>query len=242
MADLISAQHSRTAALIGNEGLSRLQNARVAVFGIGGVGGHLAEALARAGVGHIHLIDRDVVSLSNINRQAVALHSTVGRPKAEVMAERIRDINPDCHVTDSVCFYLPENAGEFDLSSYDFVADCVDTVSAKLELAGRCEEANTPIIAAMGAGNKMDATAFEVADLSKTSVCPLARIMRKELKKRGINHLKVVYSQEEALTPTGWEEEAAAIGKRQIPGSVSFVPGAAGLILAGEVIKDLARG
>ena len=164
----IPPEHVRTAALIGEEGLFSLQNASVAVFGVGGVGGHLAEALARAGVGRIHLIDRDTVSLSNINRQAVALHSTVGRPKVEVMAERIRDINPACSVTATVAFYLPETAHEFDLSAYDFVADCVDTVAAKLELAQRCDASNTPIIAAMGAGNKLHPERFRISDISKT--------------------------------------------------------------------------
>ena len=234
MNDHLSAEHSRTAALIGEEGLHRLASARVAVFGIGGVGGHLAEALARAGVGHIHLIDRDTVSLSNINRQAVALHSTVGRPKAEVMAERIRDINPDCYVESSVCFYLPENAGEFDLSRYDFVADCVDTVAAKLELAVRCQEVGTPLIAAMGAGNKLHPERFHISDISKTETDPLARVMRRELKKRGVKKLLCVWSDEPPIP-------ANIIGDdgRPAPASISFTPSAMGLIMAGEIIRAL---
>ena len=234
MNDRISAEHSRTAALIGTEGFFRLQRASVAVFGIGGVGGHLAEALARAGVGRIHLIDRDVVSLSNINRQAVALHSTVGRPKAEVMAERIRDINPDCEVTASVCFYLPENAPDFDLSAYDFVADCVDTVAAKIELAVRCEDVGTPLIAAMGAGNKLHPEAFRISDISKTETDPLARVMRHELKKRGVKKLLCVWSDEPPLP-------ANIVGDngRPAPASIAFTPSAMGLVMAGEIIRKL---
>lgn len=234
MTDPISAEHSRTAALIGEEGLHRLKNARVAVFGIGGVGGHLAEALARAGVGHIHLIDRDTVSLSNINRQAVALHSTVGRPKAEVMAERIRDINPDCRVESSVCFYLPENANEFDLSRYDFVADCVDTVAAKLELAVRCQEVGTPLISAMGAGNKLHPEAFRISDISKTETDPLARVMRRELKKRGVKKLLCVWSDEPPIPANIVGDDG-----RPAPASISFTPSAMGLVMAGEIIRAL---
>ena len=234
MNEHVSAEHSRTAALIGEEGLHRLASARVAVFGIGGVGGHLAEALARAGVGHIHLIDRDTVSLSNINRQAVALHSTVGRPKAEVMAERIRDINPACCVESSVCFYLPENAHEFDLFRYDFVADCVDTVAAKLELAVRCQEVGTPLIAAMGAGNKLHPERFRISDISKTETDPLARVMRRELKKRGVKKLLCVWSDEPPIP-------ASIIGDDgcPAPASISFTPSAMGLIMAGEIIRIL---
>ena len=234
MSDLIPAEHSRTAALIGEEGLSRLQSARVAVFGIGGVGGHLAEALARAGVGHIHLIDRDTVSLSNINRQAVALQSTVGRPKAKVMAERIKDINPACEVETSVCFYFPENADEFDLSRYDFVADCVDTVAAKVELAVRCDTVGTPLIAAMGAGNKLHPERFRISDISKTETDPLARVMRRELKKRGVKKLLCVWSDEPPLP-------ANIIGDdgRPAPASISFTPSAMGLVMAWEIIRTL---
>ena len=234
-------QFLRTAMLLGEEAVARLQKARVAVFGIGGVGGYTVEALARAGIGQLDLIDNDDVSRSNINRQLLATHSTVGMAKVEAARERILDINPDCIVRTYQVFYTPETAERFDFKDYDYIVDAIDTVTGKLALVERAAEAGTPIVSCMGTGNKLDASAFQVADISKTSMCPLARIMRKELGKRGIRHLKVVYSQEEALSPTGWEEEAAALGKRQIPGSVSFVPGAAGLILAGEVIRDIAR-
>ena len=234
-------QFLRTAMLLGEDAVVRLQKARVAVFGIGGVGGYTVEALARAGIGQIDLIDSDTVSRSNINRQILATHSTVGMPKVEAAKQRILDINPDCVVRPYQVFYTPETAGQFDFSEYDYIVDAIDTVTGKLALVERANEAGTPIICCMGTGNKLDASAFQVADISKTSMCPLARIMRKELGKRGIKHLKVVYSQEEALTPTGWEEEAKLLGKRQIPGSVAFGPGTAGLILAGEVIQDLAR-
>ena len=235
-------QFLRTRMLLGDEAVSRLQKARVAVFGIGGVGGYTVEALARSGIGQLDLIDNDNVSVSNINRQILATHSTVGLPKVEAAKRRVLDINPACVVRTHQVFYTPETADEFDFTQYDYIVDAIDTVTGKLQLVERANAAGTPIICCMGTGNKLDASAFEVADISKTSMCPLARIMRKELGKRGIKHLKVVYSKEEALTPTGWEEEAAALGKRQIPGSVAFVPGAAGLILAGEVIKDIAAG
>ena len=233
-------QFLRTQMLLGTEALEKLQNARVAVFGIGGVGGYTVEALARSGIGQLDLIDNDDVSVSNINRQILATHSTVGMPKVEAARQRILDINPDCVVRAHQVFYTPETADQFDFSQYDYIVDAIDTVTGKLQLVQQATAVGTPIICCMGTGNKLDASAFEVSDISKTSMCPLARIMRKELSKRGIKHLKVVYSREEALTPTGWEEEAAALGKRQIPGSVAFVPGAAGLILAGEVIKDIA--
>lgn len=232
-----SEQNSRTAMLLGQEAVEKLASAHVAVFGIGGVGGYVAEALARAGVGALDLIDSDTISVSNINRQIIALHSTVGRLKVDVMADRIRDINPDCRVRTYPMFYLPQTAGEFDFSVYDYIADAVDTVSAKLDLAVRAHEAGVPIIAAMGAGNKLDAAAFEVADISKTSICPLARVMRIELRKRGINHMKVVYSKEEPHVPTVTVSDGP---RRATPGSVSFVPGAAGLIMAGEIIQYLA--
>ena len=237
----MNEQFLRTAMLLGEDAVNRLQNARVAVFGIGGVGGYTVEALARSGIGQLDLIDSDTVSVSNINRQILATHSTVGMPKVEVAKARVLDINPECRVRTHQVFYTPETAHLFDFSEYDYIVDAIDTVTGKLALVERAMDAGTPIICCMGTGNKLDASAFQVADISKTSMCPLARIMRKELSKRGIKHLKVVYSQEEALTPTGWEEEAAALGKRQIPGSVAFVPGAAGLILAGEVIKDIAN-
>ena len=230
----------RTAMLLGEDAVAKLNQARVAIFGIGGVGGYTLEALARAGVGALDLIDNDTVSRSNINRQILATHSTVGMEKVEAGKRRVLDINPECVVRTWQVFYTPETADQFDFTQYDYIVDAIDTVTGKLALVEKAVAAGTPIICCMGTGNKLDASAFQVEDISKTSMCPLARIMRKELSKRGIKHLKVVYSQEEALTPTGWEEEAKALGKRQIPGSVSFVPGAAGLILAGEVIKDLA--
>ena len=234
-------QFSRTQILLGEDAMTRLQNARVAVFGIGGVGGYTVEALARSGIGKLDLIDSDTVSVSNINRQLFATHSTVGRYKVEVAKERILDINPQAIVTVHPVFYTPETADQFDLSQYDYIVDAIDTVTGKLCLAERAFAVGTPIISCMGAGNKLCGTAFQVADISKTTICPLARVMRKELKKRGIAHMKVVYSTEEALKPVGAEEEAAAIGKRQIPGSTSYIPGIAGLLLAGEVIQDLAK-
>ena len=236
----MNEQFFRTEMLLGSVAMERLRNARVAVFGLGGVGGYTVEALARAGIGQLDLIDSDTVSISNLNRQILATRSTVGMEKTQAARLRVLDINPDCVVRVHNVFYTPETADRFDFTEFDYIVDAIDTVTGKLALVQRAHEANTPIICCMGTGNKLDASAFQVADISKTSMCPLARIMRKELGKRGIKHLKVVYSQEEALTPTGWEEEAAAIGKRQIPGSVSFVPGVAGLILAGEVIKDIA--
>ena len=232
-------QFSRSQLLLGGEAMTKLAGARVAVFGVGGVGGYTVEALARCGVGMLALIDNDTVSISNLNRQILATHSTVGRLKVDVARERVLDINPACVVRTYPCFYLPDTADQFDFTQYDYIVDAIDTVTGKLLLAERAAEANTPIISAMGTGNKLDPTAFQVADISQTSMCPLARVMRKELKKRGIVHLKVVYSREEPLSPVGGEAEAARLGKRQIPGSVSFVPGAAGLILAGAVIKDL---
>ena len=237
----MNEQFSRTGILLGAEAVEKLQKSRVAVFGIGGVGGYTVEALARCGVGQLDLIDSDTVSVSNINRQILATHSTVGRLKVDVAKDRILDINPDCVVRTYPIFYLPETAAEFDFTQYDYIVDAIDTVTGKLQLVERAVAAGTPIICSMGTGNKLDPSAFMVSDISRTSMCPLARIMRKELKKRGINHLKVVYSQEEALTPDVDPEELARTGKRQIPGSVAFVPGAAGLILAGEVVKDLIK-
>ena len=231
----------RTAMLLGEEAIEKLQKARVAVFGVGGVGGYAVEALARCGVGALDLIDSDTVSRSNINRQILATYSTVGMLKVDAAKARVLDINPDCVVTTYPIFYLPETAEQFDFTQYDYIVDCIDTVTGKLQLVERAVAAGTPIICSMGTGNKLDPSAFQVADISKTSMCPLARIMRKELKKRGIDHIKVVYSQEEALTPTVDEEELKRTGKRQIPDSVAFVPGAAGLVLAGEVVKDLIK-
>ena len=232
-------QFSRTGLLLGQEALEKLHRARVAVFGIGGVGGYTVEALTRAGVGTIDVIDSDTISLSNLNRQLLATHHTLGMLKVEAAKERILSINPKAVVNTHPIFYTRDTADTLDFKNYDYVIDAIDTVTGKLCIIEKATEAGTAIISCMGTGNKLDATALEVADISKTSVCPLARIMRKELRKRGINHLKVVYSKEEALTPVGAEEEAAAIGKRTIPGSTAFVPGAAGLILAGEVIKGI---
>jgi len=237
-------EFSRAEMLLGKQAMETLAAARVAVFGIGGVGGFAAEALARAGVGAIDLFDDDKVCRTNINRQLIALHSTIGRKKVEVMRERILDINPNCEVTAHECFYGADNADACDLSKYDYVVDAIDTVSSKLVLIERAYAAGTPLISCMGAGNKLDPTRLEVSDIYKTSVCPLARVMRKELKARGIPALKVVYSREEAITPAEEEEAdgsaAAPIHKkRRTPGSVSFVPPVAGFILAGEVVRDL---
>lgn len=238
----------RTRMLLGDEPLSRIMSAKVAVFGVGGVGGFCVEALARAGVGALHLYDDDTVSESNLNRQIAALHSTIGQPKAEVVARRILDINPACDVKAIRMFYLPENADQVDLAQYDYVVDCIDTVAAKLELVTRCTALQVPILSAMGTGNKLDPTAFQVTDISKTQGCPLARVMRKELRKRGIQHLKVVYSTEEPRTPFSVAETEATVGtdtrpgstaRRATPGSISFVPGAAGLAAAGAVLRDL---
>ncbi len=226
---------SRTALLIGEEGVKKLKNSRVAVFGVGGVGGYVCEALARSGVGALDLIDKDVVNLSNVNRQIIALHSTVGRLKTEVAAERAKDINPDIKVRCHNVFYLPENADEFDFSVYDYIVDAIDTVSGKIAIIEQAKAANIPVISSMGAGNKLNPTAFEVADIAKTSVCPLARVMRRELKQRGIDHVKVVYSKEEPLPSKCKDEENG----KPIAGSIAFVPSVVGLILAGEVIKDL---
>ena len=234
-------EFTRTALLLGDAAMERLAKARVAVFGIGGVGGYAVEALARSGVGTLDLIDDDTVSITNLNRQIIATHDTLGRPKVEAARERILSINPAAVVHTHRTFFLPETAAEFDFSAYDYVVDAIDTVTGKLLLVQAAMAVGTPVISCMGAGNKLDPTAFQVADISKTSVCPLARVMRKELGRRGIKHLKVVYSKEPALTPAVAEgEENAAHPKRQTPGSIAFVPAVAGLILAGEVVKDLA--
>ena len=218
--------------------MTRLAAARVAVFGVGGVGGHVVEALARSGVGALDLIDNDRVAQSNINRQIVAVHSTIGMLKVEAAELRVRDIAPDCKVRTYPTFFMPETADEFDCTQYDYVVDAIDTVTGKIEIIMRAKAAGVPVISSMGAGNKVDPTAFEVADIYKTSVCPLARVMRREMKKRGVKSLKVVYSKEEALTPiAGLCEDSGS--RRSTPGSNAFVPSVAGLIIAGEVIKEL---
>ncbi len=229
-------QFSRTELLLGSEAIDKLNNSRVAVFGVGGVGGYVCEALVRSGVGAFDLIDNDRVSLTNINRQIIATHKTIGRYKTEVMMERMLDINPDVRVRVHNCFFLPENADDFPFEEYDYVVDAVDTVTAKIALVMKAQEKNVPIISSMGAGNKLDASAFQVSDIYKTKVCPLAKVMRRELKKRGVKKLKVVYSEEIPMTPAPSEE---CTEKRTTPGSVAFVPSVAGLIIAGEVVKDL---
>ena len=232
-------QLSRTELLVGKEAVERLKNSRVAVFGIGGVGGYTAEALARGGVGALDLIDNDTVSITNINRQIYATLSSVGEFKVDVAKKRIQDINPEIKVNTFKTFFTPETSAEFDFSKYDYVVDAIDTVSGKIELVLKAERENARIISSMGTGNKLDAAAFEVTDIYKTSVCPLARVMRYELRKRAIKKLKVVYSKEEPIVPLMSEEEQGS--RRQIPGSMSFVPPVAGLIIAGEVISSLIR-
>lgn len=236
----MSNQFARTELLLGGEALDKLSRSRVAVFGIGGVGGYVCEALARSGVGKFDLIDNDKVSLTNLNRQIIATHKTIGRAKAEVMKERILDINPGADVRVYECFFLPENGDEFPFEEYDYIVDAVDTVTAKIELVRRAEEKNIPIISSMGTGNKLDAGQFKITDIYQTKMCPLAKVMRHELKKRGIQKCKVVYSEEIPVRPTkGLPEEEKPIGKRSVPGSVAYVPSVAGLMIAGEVIKDL---
>lgn len=231
-------QFSRTELLIGPEAMEKLHRSRVAVFGVGGVGGYVVEALARSGVGTLDLIDNDVVSLTNLNRQIIATHATLGMRKVDAAAERVHDICPEIQVNRHACFFLPENADSFDFTQYDYVVDAVDTVSAKVEIVLRAQAAGVPVISSMGAGNKLDPSRFRVADIYQTKVCPLARAMRNLLKRKGVKKLKVVYSEEEALTPLG-EVEDAPEGRRATPGSMAFVPAAAGLILAGEVVRDL---
>ncbi len=227
---------SRTRLLLGDHGMDRLKNARVAVFGIGGVGGYTTEALARCGLGALDLIDKDKISPSNLNRQIIATSKTIGQYKTDAMRDRILEIDPSIQVTVYPCFYLPETKDQFDFSQYDYIVDAVDTVTAKIQLALDAKAAGVPIISSMGAGNKLDASAFQVADLYETSVCPLARVMRRELRKRQISHLKVVYSTEEPIQP---KAEPEAAGKKPVPGSVAFVPAVAGMIIAGEVVRDL---
>ena len=247
-------QFSRTELLLGKEAMNKLEDARVAVFGIGGVGGYVCEALARSGVGKLDLIDNDKVCMSNLNRQIIATRKTVGQYKTEVMKDRILDINPEAEVNIHNCFFLPDNADEFPFEEYDYVVDAVDTVTAKIALVMKCKELDIPIISSMGAGNKLDASAFRVTDIYKTKVCPLAKVMRRELKKRGVKKLKVVYSEEmpikpkddmanncrtNCICPPGAQHKCTE--KRAIPGSTAFVPSVAGLIIAGEVVKDLCK-
>lgn len=233
-------QFSRTELLLGSNAIKKLQNARVAVFGLGGVGGYVVEALARSGIGKLDLVDNDVVSLSNLNRQILATHKTVGKYKTEVAAARVAEINPNCVVRTYNKFFLPENSAEFDFTQYDYVLDAIDTVSGKIGLVVAAEQANVPIISAMGTGNKLDPSAFKIADIYKTSVCPLAHVMRKELRRRGIKRLKVVYSEEAPLKPPENAEVATETPvRRATPGSTAFVPPVAGFIMAGEVVRDL---
>ena len=234
-------QFTRTRILLGDEAMQILKNSRVAVFGVGGVGGYVTEALARSGVGAFDLIDRDQVSITNLNRQIIATMKTIGMDKTQAMADRIRDINPEAEVTQHKCFYLPETADMFDFTLYDYVVDAVDTVTAKIEIILQARRAGVPVISSMGAGNKLDPSKFEVADIYKTSVDPLARVMRRELKKRGVKKLKVVYSKEEPLKPLGKIEADPEAGRKDVPGSSAFTPSAAGLLIASEVVRDLIR-
>lgn len=229
----------RTSLLIGEDGIEKLNNAKVAIFGVGGVGGYVVEALARSGVGSFVLVDKDDVSVSNINRQIIALQSTVGKYKVNVMRNRILDINPEANVEVHRTFFLPDNSDEFDFSQYTYVVDAVDTVTAKLEIIMKAKAANVPVISSMGAGNKLDPTAFRVTDIYKTNVCPLAKVMRRELKARGVKKLKVVYSEEQPMSPDTSKLQSPE-EKKRIPGSVAFVPSVVGLIIAGEVVKDIA--
>ena len=239
-------QYSRTRLLLGEDGMNKLRSARVILFGLGGVGGYTAEALARAGIGQMDLVDDDTVSLTNLNRQLLATHGTVGQHKVDVARQRILDIDPTIQVRTFKTFYLPETADQFDFSQYDYVIDAIDTVTGKLNLIAQAKAAGVPVISCMGTGNKLDATGFKVADISKTSGCALARIMRKECAKRGIKGVKVVYSEELPLTPEvdpnePPEPQREGSSRRSLPGSTAFVPGVAGLIMAGEVIKDLSK-
>ena len=235
----MSDQFQRTRMLLGGDAVEKLVRSRVAVFGLGGVGGYAVEALCRSGVGALDLVDSDKIALSNLNRQIIALHSTLGMDKTEAAAARARDINPACEVRTYRTFYLPGESTEFDFAAFDYVVDAIDTVTGKLGLILAAREAGTPIISAMGTGNKLDPTLLRVSDITETSVCPLARIMRKELRRRGVEHLKVVWSPEEPRTAEAPSPEEPSAGRRSIPGSVAYVPAAAGLILAAEVVKDL---
>ena len=232
-------EFSRTELIFGKGAMEKLAASRVAVFGIGGVGGYTVEALARSGIGAIDIIDNDTVAVTNVNRQIYATHATIGRFKVDVAMERIADINPDCKVKAYKTFFLPETSNEFNFSEYDYIVDAIDTVTGKIAIVEKANECGVPVISAMSAGNKVEPTAFEVADIKNTSVCPLARVMRRELAKRGIQHLKVVYSKEKPIVPEGDTEEDG--NKRAIPGSTAFVPSVVGLIIAGEVVKDLIK-
>lgn len=232
-------QFKRTEMLFGEKSIEKLKSSRVAVFGIGGVGGHVVEALVRSGVGTVDVIDNDIVHNSNLNRQIIALHSTVGQPKIDVLKKRMEDINPDVKIITHNCFFTPETAAQFDFSAYDYVADCIDTVTGKIELVMRCNEVNTPIISSMGTGNKLNPADLEVSDIYKTSVCPLARVMRNELKKRKAKKLKVVYSKEIPVIPDEILEDKES--KKRIVGSNAFVPATAGLIIASEIVKDIIK-
>lgn len=238
----MSERFSRTELIFGRDAMKRLSEARVAVFGIGGVGGYAVEALARSGIGELDLIDNDTVSVSNINRQIIALESTVGMYKTDAAKARIAEINPDCKVNTFRTFFMPDTSSQFDFSVYDYVIDAIDTVTGKIEIIMKSQEAGVPVISSMGAGNKTDPASFVVADIYSTSVCPLARVMRQQLKKRGVKKLKVVYSTEQAVTPAidSVVKEEIPAGRRSIPGSNAFVPSVAGLIIAGEVVKDIA--
>ena len=235
--------YARTALLLGRDAMEKLKNAKVAVFGLGGVGGYVVEALARSGIGALELVDHDTISITNLNRQLLATRSTIGCSKAQAAARRVRDIDPNIVVTARECFFGPDTAGEFDFSGYSYVVDAIDTVTGKLALVTAAQAAGVPIISSMGTGNKLDPTKFQIADISKTSVCPLARIMRKECAKRGIKHLKVLFSTEDPIPsdPEAIQHEELPEGRRALPGSVAFVPSVAGLIIGGEVIKDLIR-
>lgn len=235
----MNEQLSRTAALLGDAAMSRLASARVAVFGVGGVGGYVCEALVRSGLGTLDVFDNDTVSISNLNRQIIALHSTIGQDKVSAIAARMRDINPDVTVNEHKMFYLPENADEVDLSVYDYVVDAVDTVAAKIELAVRCEAGGIPLIAAMGAGNKLNPSRLQITDIYRTSVCPLARAMRTALRKRGVKHLTVAYSTEEPVMPPADAPHLPAENGRTPPGSTAFVPSAMGLLIASHIIRGL---
>ena len=234
-------QYSRTRFLLGQDGMEKLKSAKVAVFGLGGVGSYVVEALARSGIGALELVDHDCISMTNLNRQLFATHDTIGMDKCEAAKQRVLSIDPSIAVTARKTFYMPDTAGQFDFSGYDYVVDAVDTVTAKLALIAAAKAAGVPIISSMGTGNKLDPTKFQIADISKTSVCPLARIMRKECAKRGLKHVKVLFSTEDPIAPQCDSTEEMPEGRRALPGSVAFVPSVAGLIIAGEVIQDIIK-